>query len=125
MMPVLIMAFFTACFESEEQAETTQPVTPGSVDIEELFVGAEEQTVNPLTGAALPEGTPAGRRPVAIMVNNSQASLPQRGVAAADAVVEMVTEGGITRLMALYADMATVPQVGSVRSARDQHLQCL
>ena len=49
---------------------------------------------------------------------------PQRGIGSADAVFEMVTEGGITRLLALYADKDTVPQVGPVRSARDQHLQC-
>lgn len=58
------------------------------------------------------------------MVNNAQAALPQRGIGSADAVFEMVTEGGITRLLALYADKDTVPQVGPVRSARDQHLQC-
>lgn len=49
---------------------------------------------------------------------------PSGGIGSADAVFEMVTEGGITRLLALYADKDTVPQVGPVRSARDQHLQC-
>ncbi|MEI3014027.1 MAG: DUF3048 domain-containing protein [Ruthenibacterium lactatiformans] len=80
--------------------------------------------INLITGEALAEGLAAGDRPVAVMVNNAQAALPQRGIGSADAVFEMVTEGGITRLLALYADKDTVPQVGPVRSARNQHLQC-
>jgi hypothetical protein len=78
---------------------------------------------NLITGLPLDEGMSVGQRPVAIMINNARAALPQRGVASADAIFEMVTEGGITRLMALYANAAAVPQVGPVRSARDQHLQ--
>ena len=78
---------------------------------------------NPLTGAAIPEGYVVGQRPVAIMVNNARPALPQRGLTAADVVYEMVTEGGVTRLMAVYSDYRAIPQVGPVRSARDQHLQ--
>lgn len=79
--------------------------------------------INLITGEPLAAGQTAGARPVAIMVNNAQAAMPQRGVASADAIFEMVTEGGITRLLALYADRAAVPRTGPVRSARDQHLQ--
>lgn len=83
----------------------------------------EAPDYNLLTGKDLAEGVAPGQRPVAIMVNNSQAGMPQRGLGSADAVFEMVTEGGITRMMALYSDLNTIPQVGPVRSARDQHLQ--
>lgn len=79
--------------------------------------------VNLITGEALEEGLAAGTRPVAIMINNIQACLPQRGISQADAIFEMETEGGITRMMALFANPATIPAVGPVRSARDQHLQ--
>ena len=80
---------------------------------------------DPLTG----EARKSTGRMVGVMVNNiansqRQNARPQRGIGSADAVFEMVTEGGITRLLALYADKDTVPQVGPVRSARDQHLQC-
>ena len=37
----------------------------------------------------------------------------------------MVTEGGITRLMAVYSDYTSMPEVGPVRSARDQHVQLM
>ena len=79
--------------------------------------------INLITGAPLGEGLAKGDRPVAILVNNTQNTMPQRGLAGADALFEMVAEGGITRLMALYADQDAVPQTGPVRSARDQHLQ--
>ncbi len=79
--------------------------------------------VNLITGAPLSEGVAGGDRPVAILVSNTPNTMPQRGLAGADALFEMVAEGGITRLMALYADKDAVPQTGPVRSARDQHLQ--
>lgn len=79
--------------------------------------------INLITGEALDEGLAAGTRPVAIMINNIQAGLPQRGISEADAIFEMETEGGITRFMALFANPAAIPAVGPVRSARDQHLQ--
>ncbi len=79
--------------------------------------------VNLVTGEPLAEGQQAGGRPVAILVNNAQAAMPQRGIGSANAIFEMVTEGGITRMMALYSDRAHVPQTGPVRSARDQFVQ--
>lgn len=78
---------------------------------------------NPLTGADISEGYTIGQRPVAIMINNAAAAMPQRGIGSADVIYEMVTEGGVTRLMAMYSDYKAIPQTGPVRSARDQHLQ--
>lgn len=80
-------------------------------------------TYNLITGQPLAEGLAPGQRPVAIMINNLKAALPQRGIGSADAIFEMVTEGGITRFLAVFADRNAIPQVGPVRSARDQHLQ--
>lgn len=59
-----------------------------------------------------------GKRPVAIMVNNIDASLPQYGIYKADVLFECPVEGGITRLMAMYDDYTKVPSVCSVRSCR-------
>lgn len=120
LLALLLALSLVACGAKDPDDSGT---TDDGSSIVDVFKNAEELSYNPLTGEALPDGVPAGRRPVAIMVNNAQPALPQRGIAAADAVLEMVTEGGVTRLMAMYADAASVPQVGSVRSARDQHLQ--
>ncbi len=80
---------------------------------------------NPLTGYRKDETYPEEQRPVAIMINNIYDSLPQRGLSSADIIYEMVTEGGITRIMAVYTDYRTVPMTGPVRSARDQFIQLM
>lgn len=115
-----------ACRE-EPTASLSQSTPPASVGAEpgaapEIPSGPAPK-INLITGAPLGEGLAEGDRPVAILVNNTQNTMPQRGLAAADALFEMVAEGGLTRLMALYADKDAVPQTGPVRSARDQHLQ--
>ena len=56
-------------------------------------------------------------RPYAVMINNNHAAWPQCGLQDAYIVYEIIAEGGITRMMALYKDTYPV-KVGSVRSAR-------
>ena len=104
---------------------------PESVSAPEVQPGVQAPAVvtdpsaNPLTGLAKGEETHEGMRPLAVMIDNVQAALPQRGLQSADLVYEMVTEGGITRLMAVYSDYTSMPEVGPVRSARDQHVQLM
>lgn len=73
---------------------------------------------NPLTGEYGYNEAAVGKRPVAVMVNNVKISLPQYGIEQADILYEMLVEGGITRLMAVYADYSNMPDVCSVRSCR-------
>ena len=56
-------------------------------------------------------------RPYAVMINNNHAAWPQCGLQDAYLVYEIIAEGGITRMMALYKDKLP-EKVGSVRSAR-------
>ena len=56
-------------------------------------------------------------RPYAVMINNNHAAWPQCGLKDAYLVYEIVAEGGITRMMALYKDKLP-EKIGSVRSAR-------
>ena len=56
-------------------------------------------------------------RPYAVMINNNHAAWPQCGIGDAYIVYEIVAEGGITRMMALYKDQDTA-KIGSIRSAR-------
>lgn len=60
-------------------------------------------------------------RPYAVMINCHNASLPQSGLDKAYIVYELMVEGGITRMMALFKDV-DFDKVGSVRSARTQYL---
>lgn len=59
-------------------------------------------------------------RPIGIMVaNDKYKARPQVGLSQADLFVEAETEGGITRIMAVFADVSRVPdQLAPVRSAR-------
>lgn len=78
----------------------------------------------PLTGALFTEAQKAvweTRRPLGVMVENSQDSRPQSGLSLADVVYEAVVEGGITRFMAIfYCDAALAGNImlAPVRSAR-------
>lgn len=56
-------------------------------------------------------------RPYAVMINNHHNAWPQCGLQDAYMVYEIVAEGGISRMMALYKDQETA-KIGSIRSAR-------
>lgn len=60
-------------------------------------------------------------RPYAVMINNNHSAWPQCGVQDAYLVYEIIAEGGITRMMALFKDKDTA-KVGSIRSARHYFL---
>lgn len=60
-------------------------------------------------------------RPYAVMINCHNAALPQSGLDKAYIVYELMVEGGITRMMALFKDV-DVSKIGSIRSARTQYL---
>ena len=60
-------------------------------------------------------------RPYAVMINCHNSALPQSGLDKAYIVYELMIEGGITRMLALFKD-TDVGKIGSVRSARTQYL---
>ena len=113
------------------QSEAPQPAAtpaPTHTPVEEEPAEPAYETlegINPYTGLPQGENYPAGKRGVAVMINNVKGALPQSGINSADLLYEMVTEGGVTRLMAVYRDYANMPVVGPIRSARDQHVQLM
>ena len=58
------------------------------------------------------------RRPIAIMMSNDKAALPQYGINRADIVYEAPVEGGMNRYMAIIEDYDDLDRIGSVRSCR-------
>lgn len=76
---------------------------------------------NPLTGEETDEDT-SSCRPVAVMVNNISYAMPQLGVSHADIIYEMIVEGGITRLFAIFQNLEENEILGSIRSARHNYL---
>lgn len=74
-----------------------------------------------LTG--LPVNPSVNNRPVTgVMIENSIFARPQAGLSQAGVVYEALTEGGITRFLALYQD-SQPNNVGPIRSARPYFLQ--
>lgn len=75
---------------------------------------------SPLTG--LPSETDLSqKRPVAVMLNNLKAAQPQQGNSQADIIYELLAEGGITRMLAVYLEPEELGLIGSVRSARQYY----
>ncbi|MCI9568659.1 MAG: DUF3048 domain-containing protein [Lachnospiraceae bacterium] len=70
-----------------------------------------------LTGEPVSEER-ARQRPVAVMMSNDKAALPQYGINRAGVVYEAPVEGGMNRFMALIEDYGELERIGSVRSCR-------
>jgi hypothetical protein len=119
-----ILLTFVSCNQIKQSSveEETQATTISGTNITTEATTAETKYVsefkNPLTGLSGYNENAVGKRPVAIMVNNIKDSLPQYGIEQADVIYEIPVEGGITRLMAVYADYTNVPDVCSIRSCR-------
>lgn len=89
------------------------PLVAPTIELKDLLHHENLLTgTNDLTDEAI------GKRPVAVMVNNIAAALPQYGISAADIIFELPVEGNQTRLMAMYADYTQVPKICAVRSCR-------
>ena len=99
----------TAEAESSAAESTTEPTEAPST---------EPANVNLLTGLPTLTDGAIGKRPVAVMVNNVDAALPQYGISAADLIFELPVEYDLTRLMAVYGDYTQIPEVCSIRSCR-------
>ncbi|HEX2026636.1 MAG TPA: DUF3048 domain-containing protein [Nitriliruptorales bacterium] len=75
--------------------------------------------VAPLTGERVEDVAVASRPVVAAKIENAPAARPQAGLDDADVVFEELTEGGITRFVALFQSRVP-PLVGPVRSGRPE-----
>lgn len=76
--------------------------------------------VSELTGLPISTSLQA-QRPIAVMIDNETKAYNHYGVSEADIVYEMMNStknGRITRLMAIYKDYNSIPQIGSIRSTR-------
>jgi hypothetical protein len=87
---------------------------------------APAPVLSPVVSSAL-DGLPVSRvaasdRPIAVIVENHPEARPQWGLSRAARVYESLTEGPITRYLAVYRGVANVPRVGPVRSIRTQFL---
>lgn len=89
---------------------------PASSSVPESSTALPAPYRHPLTGVPLYD--PCLQRPVAVMLNNHKPAMPQHGICQADILYEVLAEGGITRCMAIFTNVADVENLGAVRSAR-------
>ncbi|WP_019412504.1 DUF3048 domain-containing protein [Paenisporosarcina sp. TG20] len=124
LLVLLVLLFIvTACSNEPEQSiETTQPIeneveeTPPVEEEEEEVKVEIDPYIAPFSGERSKEQFTS--RPVIVTYNNHPKARPQSGIASADIVYEMVAEGNITRILALF--QSELPEkMGPVRSARD------
>jgi hypothetical protein len=73
--------------------------------------------VYPLTGLPAPSRAAASKPSLAVKIDNVSGAWPQAGVNSADIVFDILVEGGLTRLMAVYQSHPA-SLIGPIRSAR-------
>ena len=124
MMALLLM--IAGCSkDKEETVDAEGPIVDETTDENPSEVEDEDEVVTlpyaaPFTGERSEEEFT--KRPVLVTINNHPKARPQSGLASADIVYEMVAEGSVTRLLALY--QSELPdRIGPVRSARDYFIE--
>lgn len=100
------------CIETEP--EETEPEFP---EEPEERIEVDGMIRSYLTGEMVPVAQ-GNRRPLAIMMSNDKAALPQYGINRAGVVYEAPVEANMNRYMALLEDYDDLERIGSVRSCR-------
>lgn len=137
---VLLMVLSLAACGKKAQSDTAETTlveepavteAPTSIIDESIFNEPEEDDAepavdwshnNPLTGEAV-ETDISGNRPIMVMLNNIKQALPQSGNGQADIIYEILEEGGITRMLAVYQDISKVEgNLGTIRSTRPYYV---
>lgn len=123
---LILLTVFTvvACGSGAKDQETVKPVEtadeemPAPGDNEEATDSEPEPEfpyIAPLTGKGSTQ--PMDHRIIMVMVNNLSKARPQSGLDKADIVYEVLSEGAITRMLALYHSQEP-DVIGPVRSIR-------
>ena len=112
----IVLSVFAACGKTEE-------IEPQSTQAPVETTQATPTDINPLTGLSGLSESAQGKRPVAVVVENSPEARPQWGLCTPDVVIEGLAEGGITRMLWLYSDISAAGKIGPTRSARHNFVE--
>lgn len=130
---VALVLLATACGGDETGATTTTPLTtlapvdttagattaPRDTDQTGTTTTTTTTTLppSPLNGMGVEDEAALARRVVAVKIDNHWNARPQSGIEQADAVYELLVEGGLTRFIALFHHSDT-EYLGPIRSGR-------
>lgn len=119
------MAAIAACGGGSEQPQPSESPTASPSVTASASSSASEPApstrVAPLTG--LPVAEEVTSRPFAVMINNLKPARPQSGLTQADTVWEVLAEGGITRLVAIFQSKEFTDPIGPIRSIRPYYIE--
>jgi hypothetical protein len=129
-LAVLLVALVLAACGGNDATTTTVPVTSlpevttsstqaGTTTTASSTTTTTTTTLppSPLNGMGVADLATLDRRVVAIKIDNHPDARPQSGIEQADAVYELLVEGGLTRFIALFHSSDT-EYLGPVRSGR-------
>ncbi len=120
----LMLCTFSACGDENKYEQDPNFVPQTTEPVVENEEKEAPENMNPLTGELNLTESAIGARPVAIMIENTPEARPQWGITTPDVIIEGMAEGGVTRMMWLYADTNSIPdKVGPVRSARHDFVE--
>ena len=118
----MIPATILGCSKNDEpsQPETTKApsTSPPTTTSPPLPPPPPPNPEDPLTGI-ISERTDYSDAVVSVMINNLSVALPQAGIGSAGIIYECLTEGGISRLLAVFNNYKDIEMIGPVRSGRD------
>ncbi len=132
MSALILFSCFSGCSPQKEEdptlpattAGTTAEATTQTLTTAAATAPAVDMTgKNPLTGLAAPTLTEVYRRPLAVMISNAGKARPQWGLSKPDIVFEGLIEAGETRMMGLFSDWESLPQIGPLRSTRHDFVE--
>lgn len=125
LIPILLLAalLMTGCSPKTEEPEpTAAPASTTPSPTPTPTPTPEPVYYNGLTGEKLSE-KPENLRPYAVMINNISVAQPHCGVSKADIIYEVLAEGEITRMLAIFSDISDAGPIGSMRSSRPYYIQ--
>lgn len=94
-----------------------ETVDPAQADKSNDQIAGEQKVTYPAPFSGEQVEHKVTNRPVLVTINNQVEARPQSGLASADVIYEMLAEGDVTRLLALF--QSEIPETaGPIRSAR-------
>ncbi len=108
-----------------EPEATEEPKIADTETIEDRYVDENGEMQSYLTGE-WKDASIVKRRPMAVMIPNNKAAMPQYGISKASIIYEAPVEGRITRLMGIFEEYDELEFIGPVRSSRDYYVyECM
>lgn len=112
-----------ACSSATEETTTTTEATtttttaPTTTTTEPTPTTIDDRPRSPINGLPIDDPETLDRRVLAVKIDNHWDARPQSGIRDADAVFEILVEGGLTRFMAVFHSSDS-EMLGPIRSGR-------